>query len=375
MPQDSSTETSLVPGELDIPPLKRLPALLTREGFVDAFTIYGIYNSRFQYWARDLPLLPWRLQILFRVFLLGESVPVDALQAILPAADIEAFERLSIFHRDGNCVHCGHLVAIPINGYLIFTNRPTVDPIVYFGEDSAALAAHLSPPRGGDFLDLCSGPGVQALLISSHARRVVAVEINPAAAAFAHLNIVMNDAEQRIEVRTGDLYEAVRGIDFDFVVANPPLLPFPQDLPYPFVGHGGSDGLAITRRIIHGLPSALRPGGYCQIIGTCLGDASGPACETELTETARDLDLNIVMVVPSAQPLLPGSSMFDGMAWSCATASSRPLEEIRSRFEQHLLSLGTGHLYLFFLSISRAEGNSEFSMTRHYRQHCGFWFV
>jgi release factor glutamine methyltransferase len=375
MTQVASYMPYLIPGEFEIETLKRLPARLAREGFVDAYTIYGAYNSRIDCWSRDLHLLPVRLQTLFRLFLLGQPVDMDAVSGIFANEEVRALERLSILRSDGQWICSGNLVAIPIQGYLILTNRPSVDPVVYFGEDSAAMAVHLFPLSGGVGLDLCSGPGIQALLASSRAQRVVAVEINPAAAAFAHLNIVMNNVEERVEVRTGDLYHAVPGAEFDFIIANPPLLPFPEGLRYPFVGHGGGDGLAITRRIISGLPKALRPGGLCQIIGTCLGNASGPICETELSELAQELGLNIVMTVPAAKPLEPDSPMFNGMTWSCSAASSLPLEEVRNRFDQHLRRAGANYLHLFFLTISKTNDRGELRITQHYRNRSGFWFV
>jgi len=363
------------PGEAEVRALKRLPGRLAREGFVDAFVLYGPYNSRSSSWAQHLPLLPERLRLLFRLFLLGEPVDVDELVRIVPEPEVAALERLLVLHRDGGRIDAGPLAAIPLSGHLVFADRPCVDPVVYFGEDSAALAAHLSPPSRGECLDLCTGPGVQALLASSRARRVVAVEINPGSAAYAKLNAVMNDVEDKVDVRVGDLYGAVPDESFDFISANPPLLPFPEQLPYPFVGHGGADGLSITRRIVEGLPRALRPEGLCQIIGTCSGDERGPACEAELERTARSLDLDITMTIPSAHPLEPGAPMFEGLAWSCATAAGLDLGEVRARFHAHLQGSDTTRIYLFFLAISRAARGGRLRVTRHYRAGAGFWFI
>ncbi len=36
---------------------------------------------------------------------------------------------------------------------------------------------------------------------------------------------------------------------FDLICMNPPLLPIPSGLGYPFIGDGGPDGLAVTRRV------------------------------------------------------------------------------------------------------------------------------
>ncbi len=57
-----------------------------------------------------------------------------------------------------------------------------------------------------------------------YARRVVAVDINPAAVRCAQINALLNQLEQRIEVRRGDLFAPVAGERFDLVLFNPPFL-------------------------------------------------------------------------------------------------------------------------------------------------------
>jgi len=364
-----------IPGEAEVQALKRLPFRLAKAGYVDAFTVYGTYNNRVSYWSEVADHLPERLRVLFRLFLLGEKVPRSSLLEIVPEPETAALERFSVLKREGEQVHTRSLVLLPVSGYLVMADRPSVDPVVYFGDDSAALAAHLFPYANGDCLDLCTGPGVQALLASGRGRRVVAVEINPVAAAYAHLNVVMNDVEDRVEVRMGDLYQATPHEQFHFISANPPLLPFPEDLPYPFVGHGGADGLNITRSIIAGLPLHLRPDGLCQIIGTCLGDSNGPLCESELDRIARDLDLSITMTIPSGVPLNTESPMFTGLAWSCATAALLDYQVVLGRLKEHLRSRGAETLYLFFLTITRDQAWCGLHVTRHYRAHRGFWFI
>lgn len=354
--------------------LKQLPRVLSREGYTDAYTLYGPLNARLERWSADLHLLPKRLQTLFMLFLLGMEVSVDRVSEVLTESEVDALGRLSILIRTNRGVHTGNLVLVPAYGYFVFAQRPTVDPRVYFGDDSAALAAHLMPSEGDECLDLCAGTGIQSMLCSGRGRTVIAVEVNPFAASHAELNMVMNGLEGRVEVRIGDLYNAVPGMQFDYVCANPPLLPFPDSLPYPFVGHGGSDGLVVTRKILDGLSTALKPTGLCQIIGTCLADESGPFCENELQALAVDRSWKICMTVPTSLPLNPCSRMFQGLAWSCATANSLPLKEVSNQFEEHLKTLGATHLNPFFLAVSPSDKPGLF-LTRHYRQRKGFWFI
>jgi HemK-related putative methylase len=83
-------------------------------------------------------------------------------------------------------------------------------------------AAVIAPTA--EVLDLGTGSGVCALFAARHARRVVAVDINPAAVRCAQLNAVLNSLERRIEVRGGDLFAPVKGEQFDLVLFNPPFV-------------------------------------------------------------------------------------------------------------------------------------------------------
>ena len=371
----TNSATPGLDGDQVVAVLKRLPGILAREGYVDAYTLYGPLNARLELWARDLHLLPDKLRTFFKLFLLGQTVRRDDLLESFTPFELDALEQLSILIRAEHGFHSGNLVIVPAFGYFLVAQRPTINPYIYFGEDSAALAQHLSPPHNGDCLDLCAGPGIQSLVCSGRARKVVAVEINPLAASYAELNVVMNNLEHVIEVRNGDLYQAVMHDDFDFICANPPLLPFVPDLPYPFVGHGGPDGLSITRKILQGLTTKLRPGGVCQIIGSCLGNEVGPLCEKELHDFALENNLRVNMTVPSALPLTPGSSMFKSLAWSCAGAAGLDFEMVLNRFEIHLKQLEATRLNSFFLFISKTDARPGFSITRHYREQQGFWFL
>ena len=355
--------------------LKRLPVVLAGEGYTDAFTIYGALNARVEAWTSDRHLLPARTRTLFELFLLGRSVPASHVEEIFEDFELKALEDLAIIFRSDDQIQTGGLALVPAFGYLLIVQRPTINPAVYFGEDSAALAVHLMPPVGGDCLDLCAGSGIQAMLCARRTNRVTAVEINPLTAAYAELNVVMNNLEQAIEIKNGDLYQTVDSRQFDFICANPPLLPFPEGLPYPFVGHGGSDGLNVTRRIIDGLPKALKPEGLCQIIGTCLGDDEQPFCASDFQTWANNHGYLIGMTVPFAAPLNPGSQMFEGLAWSCALAASLNLQDIREQFGDHLKGLGATRLYFFFLAIRKNERHPGFTLTTHYKEKQGFWFV
>ncbi len=117
----------------------------------------------------------------------------------------------------------------------------------------------------GEFLELCGGTGIAALLASRYARRTWTVDITERSTRFARFNAALNGVSN-ITARRGDLYDAVPGQTFDRIVAHPPYMPALEQK-YIF-RDGGEDGEQITRRIVAGLPDRLRPGGrlYC----TCM---------------------------------------------------------------------------------------------------------
>jgi len=124
-------------------------------------------------------------------------------------------------------------------------------------------------PAEAAVLDLGTGSGVCALFAARHARRVVAVDINPAAVRCAAVNALMNGLEQRIDFRQGDLFAPVAGERFDLVLFNPPfLLGVPRD-----------DRDAAWRstdaptRFAAGLADHLAPGGAALILLSSFGAA------------------------------------------------------------------------------------------------------
>jgi release factor glutamine methyltransferase len=91
----------------------------------------------------------------------------------------------------------------------------------------AFLAAHLDERFIGpeaQVLDMGTGSGVCAVHAARRARRVVAVDINPAAVRCTAINAELNAVEDRVEVRHGDLFAPVAGERFDLILFNPPYL-------------------------------------------------------------------------------------------------------------------------------------------------------
>lgn len=143
-------------------------------------------------------------------------------------------------------------------------------------EDTELLRPFARDARGLCLLEVGCGGGSLALTAARAGARVVATDLNPRAVgslrARAHAEGV------RLEVVRADLFRGLRR--FDRILANPPYLPTPPAArdPDPWVNlalDGGPDGLAITRRLVDGLPDHLAPGGRAYLVVSSRQPAAG----------------------------------------------------------------------------------------------------
>jgi release factor glutamine methyltransferase len=152
-----------------------------------------------------------------------------------------------------------------------------------------------------------TGSGICALFAARHARRVVGIDVNPAAVRCARINALMNDLETGIDLREGDLFEPVVGERFDVVLFNPPfLLGAPKD--HREAAWRSTD---IAERFAAGLASHLKPGGAALLLLSTFG----PACarfESELRRRrfglevfARKRFVNETVTLLRAAPIAP----------------------------------------------------------------------
>ncbi len=279
---------SYLVNDADLPSLREAISNLARKGYSEA-------KVRERMGLRDLGELQWQALPLYRderlaardpldlsidLLLLQGVLPADELGRLFVAADREVLIRAGLLHIDEAGAARARASLFPVDDRLIFSDHawpqlphpgyPTVpyDQVMFVGADSRALArcALRRPVRAA--LDLCTGSGVQALLAASHAQRVLAVDVSSRATLCARFNAQVLGAAN-VEVVTGDLFEPVRGEQFDLITANPPFVPSPLDsLRFRDGGRSGED---IQKRIVAGLPHHLAPGGTAQMV-TELGE-------------------------------------------------------------------------------------------------------
>ena len=153
----------------------------------------------------------------------------------------------------------------------------TAEPGVYAPQhDSVLLLLHAlresSLPAGAQVLDLCTGSGIlaigAALLGAGH---IVALDISADAVKCAQTNAV--DSGVRIDVRQGDLSDALLAGPFDVVICNPPYVPAEPSNEHVLAWDAGIDGRLLLDPLCRNAGLLLRKGGFVLIVHS---EFSGP---------------------------------------------------------------------------------------------------
>jgi SAM-dependent methyltransferase len=224
---------------------------------------------------------PRPLHTLIRMFALHQVTSVEEARAAFAPLSLEELAELGL-------VESAHgwtrpLVALAVvEGLVLAHDRPdpathAVAPDHVLGVGPPALLlARLSVRRAARrVLDLGCGGGVQALLAARHAERVVGVDLNPRALAFARFNACVNGIGN-VEWREGDLFAPVAGERFDLVVSNPPYVVSPES--WLLFRDGGGTGDGICERIVGGLAPHLEEGGFATVLANwALREGEDPA--------------------------------------------------------------------------------------------------
>ena len=248
------------------------------------------------------------LAVLLRLFLLGVPVVRERVERLLSVELRDRLEGAGLLVEGPDGVH-GAARLVPHDELLIASDQAGAgelhaDHVPGVHRPSVALA-HLTV-RGQEelALDLCTGNGIQAILLAAHARRVVATDVNPRALAYAEFNAALNGA-RNVETRCGSFLEPVGGEQFDLVVANPPYVVSPESA---FLFRdSGMPGDAVSEHVVRSVPGALAHGGFaCVLIAWAL-DLDAPAerprswlegsgCDAYLLHTSTDDPLETAAV-------------------------------------------------------------------------------
>ena len=174
-----------------------------------------------------------------RLFIFTQLVPRDELDRDIGEPEIAALGALDLLRPDGNEHYYSPAFVYPVAGFVVASDRHDspdgsgivlASDVVFPALDAGTLRflgiIARSPVR--DALDLCSGTGIAALLLSKHAEHVVAADITPrslrvretdehgadvrihanGATGVASISIAVSDLEQSLA-----RYAALLGLD------------------------------------------------------------------------------------------------------------------------------------------------------------------
>ncbi|MDR1266723.1 MAG: methyltransferase [Propionibacteriaceae bacterium] len=234
---------------------------------------------------------------ILRLFVYGDSVAISDLPS-------QISEGLTPLVKSGFCTtnldgrfQLSNLTVTRVQGLWYFYQFPTPEMTLYFGDDTLSLINRL-PSCVGAALDLCSGPGAIGLTLAQRGAIVTAGEINPIALELSTINAAMNGLSEVYRPRLGNLLDVVEPNElFDVVAWNPPLVPVPPNLSYPFVGDGGLDGMTVTWRVLSQVGDVLTDRGRAQTLGVTLASDGRMLALHKLEEVARKQKLSIHVTV------------------------------------------------------------------------------
>lgn len=267
----------------DVPALRQAVQHLSNLGYCET-------RVRERLGLADLCELPWRAVPIYRdeglanrdplalaidLFLLQGTLTAPELARLFDATRRAVLVRAGLLALAADGSACARASLYPVGGRLIFSDLAwpllphpgltTVpyDQVMFVGADSYWLARAVARRPISSALDLCTGSGIHALLAAAHARRVLAVDINPRAARCTRFNASALGIAN-LTVAVGDLFAAVPEERFDLITANPPFVPSPVNtLAF---RDGGLSGDDVHQRLVTALPRYLALGGTAQIV-------------------------------------------------------------------------------------------------------------
>jgi methylase of polypeptide subunit release factors len=219
---------------------------------------------------------------LVRLLILDLDVPIAELAPAIAPLTIDELVRLRIIEQRGEAAR--PLVRIVPHDHLLITSdvrlrageAAPADHVPGVHRPSVTLA-HLTVRRQvRSFLDLGSGCGVEAMLASPHAERVLATDVSPRAVNFAAFNAQLN-LTSNIEHRAGSWFEPVGDERFETIVCNPPYVISPAS---EFIYRdSGLKGDSVSEQVVRSIPAHLAEGGFGTVQISWVADPDGDAAE------------------------------------------------------------------------------------------------
>jgi SAM-dependent methyltransferase len=204
---------------------------------------------------------------LLTLFIDGRQVNVDRVASLFRSAFVDTALEMRLVEKQGQVLE-SRICLFPCYGKYIVTDRElkntAINQVMWLWAESFILGGIVKRNPRRRAIDLGTGSGVHAILASGHCERVVCVDVNPRALAFARFNGALNGIGN-MEFVLSDLFASVDST-CDLLLANPPYLPNHSAKAGDNFWSGGLQGVDILQRIVEAIPTRLDQDGTCHII-------------------------------------------------------------------------------------------------------------
>jgi SAM-dependent methyltransferase len=306
MPANWFEKTPRIGSEEEFAALRKLlaDADYTEGGIAARLHVEKLSNYKTPPW-NDLAQRPVTDSLDVLILIFYDCIYVDEaiVSALLPKGGIATLEALDLLAGDAR--KYGTVAILPVGPILTMCDRSDA-PDMTPAEWPADVVYPATVPNSREFqntlpktpceamLDIGTGTGIAALAGAKYAKHVWGADIAHRSALFAECNRQLNGIVNGTMVE-GDLYEPVKGLTFDRIVAHPPYVPARKDTM--IFRDAGEDGERILRRIVEGLPEFLRPGGRFYTLVTaadCEGQPFEDRIRLWLGDAEGEFDLAMV---------------------------------------------------------------------------------
>ena len=310
----------------------------------------------FKDFERKIQRIPIIYRWIYELLLLGKALPFEVVEKIFSKDLLMKLIDIGLLQIKSELIHMDGLSIVSYLGYYFIAKIPLIESIkykdaaIYLGKDSYYLAQKLVIPPDSYVLDLCTGTGIQAILSSARARKVVGIELEDQAFTIATYNAILNNVENKVNVKKGDLYNPVKEERFDIICSNPPYMPIPSEVKYDVFGDGGFDGLNILRKILNELDNHLVVGGKGIISGWGIGDENYPFIYKILEEYCKEMRWNATLMLTLKKHL--AYEAYE-IAFTASRYNDTRINELVTKWKKHYQDLEAEYGYDFIIFINK----------------------
>ncbi len=307
-------------------------------------------------------------QQLINLLVLGKPVEIKDVENLIESSIIDDFINCGILEKTENKIQSTKYVIISVYDNYIVTDIPYLYPTckdkvaaIYIGADSYRLMTHMVKNNYNNALDLCSGSGIQGFVLARYSKKVVCVEIQKEASVAIKFNSILNDIEDKIDVRQGSLFDVIEENEkFDYVVSNPPFIAVPENVEYPIPGDGGPDGMDIIRIMLEKLDHHLCENGRATFTFEALGNHEKMFFSDELESYGKSNNID-VMITQHARSQIDFQTKIISK-YTSQSYKNTDEKDLYNQWNELYKGLGAEFLYSITLNLQKSIKNPSFNI-------------